>query len=324
MDKREWYEGECMKTFLVTGAAGFIGAAITKRLLDEGYYVITIDNLTTGLKKNIPNGCEFIYGNDFDDETLNGLMDRDIDGIVHIAGQSSGEVSFSNPIYDLRTNTESTLKLLDFARKKNIEKFIYASSMAVYGDQDPNFVDEKSATVPKSFYAVGKLASENYMNIFSELGVQCTALRFFNVYGIGQNMENLKQGMVSIYLAMALKDHHIKIKGASDRFRDFVYIDDVVNAIWLAIHRKAGKKFEIYNVSSGTRKYVSEVIDGIQKRLEPNNISVEYITGTPGDQKGVYGNNKKIYQDLGWKPSYDFNSGLTLMVDWAKKDMESE
>ena len=177
-----------METLLVTGAAGFIGGAIAKRLLEEGYNVITIDNLTTGFKKNVPDGCEFIYGNDFDDEVLEGLKDRNIDGIIHIAGQSSGEVSFSNPVYDLRTNTESTLKLLDFARKKGVERFIYASSMAVYGDQDPDFVDERSATIPKSFYAVGKLASENYMRIFTQFGISCTALRFFNVYGVGQNI----------------------------------------------------------------------------------------------------------------------------------------
>lgn len=310
-----------METLLVTGAAGFIGGAIAKRLLEEGYNVITIDNLTTGFKKNVPDGCEFIYGNDFDDEVLEGLKDRNIDGVIHIAGQSSGEVSFSNPVYDLRTNTESTLKLLDFARKKGVERFIYASSMAVYGDQDPDFVDERSATIPKSFYAVGKLASENYMRIFTQFGISCTALRFFNVYGVGQNMENLNQGMVSIYLAMALKEHHITIKGEPDRFRDFVYIDDVVNAVWLALHRKCGNSFEIYNVSSGTKKYVSEIIKMIQKKLKPIDVSVEYTSGTPGDQHGVYGNNTKINKELGWRPFYDFDEGLSLMIDWAKNDV---
>ena len=117
-------------------------------------------------------------------------------------------------------------------KKTGCKEFIFASSMSTYGDHDPSLVSETTPTVPKSFYAVGKLASENYMRIYSDMyGIKCTALRFFNVFGIGQNMDNLKQGMASIYLAMAIRNQHITIKGSKDRFRDFVYIDDIVNAV---------------------------------------------------------------------------------------------
>ena len=219
-----------MGIYLVTGAAGFIGSAIAKNLIEENNNVVTIDNFSTGFKRNVPEKVEIIEGNDFDETVLNKLNGRKFDAIIHIAGQSSGEISFEKPVYDLQTNAQSTLMLLNYARKTGCKNFIFASSMSVYGDHKERQVDETSSAVPKSFYAVGKLASENYMRIFSqEYGLKCTALRFFNVYGIGQNMENMKQGMASIYLAQAIKSKHIIIKGSGERFRDFVYISDVVD-----------------------------------------------------------------------------------------------
>ena len=304
--------------YLVTGAAGFIGSAIAKKLIDRGDKVITIDNLSTGNKREIPEEVIFIEGNDFDEKIIEKLDLYDFDAIIHIAGQSSGEVSFERPVYDLQTNAQSTLMLLDYARRHSIKKFIFASSMAVYGDQNSALVTEETIPMPKSFYAVGKLASENYMRIFSRMfDIQCTALRFFNVYGIGQNMQNLKQGMASIYLAMAIKDHHITVKGAKERFRDFVYIDDVVEAVLLSIERK-GNLFEIYNVSNKKICTVESIIELICNTL-PYEVTVEYISGTPGDQHGIYGDNSKIMKDLLWKPKWNFYDGMRAMIDWAQK-----
>jgi UDP-glucose 4-epimerase len=304
--------------YLVTGAAGFIGAAVAKRLIDMGNTVITIDNLSTGCIENIPKGVTFIQGNDYDEDVISRLEKYDIDAIIHIAGQSSGEISFEKPVYDLQTNVQSTLMLLKLAQERGIKKFLFASSMSVYGDQQDEYVNETFLPTPKSFYAVGKLASENYMRIFSqEYGIKCTALRFFNVYGVGQNMGNLKQGMASIYLAMALKDNHITVKGAKDRFRDFVYIDDVVDAVIKALDRTNGGLYEFYNVSTGQKQTVEEVINVITNELNTG-VTVEYVEGTPGDQHGIYGNNEKIKNDLSWTPKYDFKSGMKKMTDWAK------
>lgn len=306
-----------MKTYLVTGAAGFIGSAIARKLLDEGNKVVTIDNLSTGKREAIPQGCIFIEGNDFDDEVIRQLNVYKFDSIIHIAGQSSGEISFENPVYDLQTNTQSTLMLLDYAKRTGCKEFIFASSMSTYGDHDPALVSESTPTVPKSFYAVGKLASENYMRIYSNMyGIKCTALRFFNVYGIGQNMDNLKQGMASIYLAMAIKDHHITIKGSKDRFRDFVYIDDVVNAVYKTMNRNKGNCFEIYNVSNCRKIHVHQIVDFIEKNL-PYKVTHEYVQGTPGDQNGVYGTYDKISENLGWKAETSFEEGMKKMIDWA-------
>lgn len=301
--------------YLVTGAAGFVGSAVVKRLIKAGHSCTTIDNLSTGVRDNIPTGCKFIFG-DVSDATLVGSLEAEnYDAIVHIAGQSSGEVSFDNPVYDLHTNTQSTILLLNLADKIGCTKFVYASSMSVYGDHEQPLCSECTLAVPKSFYAVGKLASENYMRIYANRGIACTALRFFNVYGPGQNMDNLRQGMASIFLAMAIRNHHITVKGDKDRFRDFIYIDDVVEAVIHSIERDAG--YEVLNVCTGIPTTVEEVINVIKKHL-PYDVSVEYVDGTPGDQFGIYGENKKLRELLGWQPTVKFEEGMTKMVAWAR------
>ena len=301
--------------YLVTGAAGFIGGAVAQRLIDQGNRVTTIDNLFTGVEERVPQECKFINGDVSDLAVIDLLKKEKFDAIIHMAGQSSGEVSFDNPVYDLHTNTQSTILLLRYALETGCKKFIYASSMSTYGDHNPPICSETTQTIPKSFYAVGKLASENYMRIYSEYGIACTALRFFNVYGIGQNMDNLRQGMASIYLSMALKNRHIHVKGSKERFRDFVYIDDVVNAVLASLERESG--YEYYNVCTGIPTTVERVVEKIKESL-PFDVSVEYSGSTPGDQFGIYGSNDKIREDLGWSPLNSFDDGMAKMIEWAR------
>jgi len=301
--------------YLVTGAAGFIGAAVAEKLIQEGHKVVTIDNLSTGYIDHIPEGVEFIQGSTSDKDVVDQLASYQLDAIIHIAGQSSGEISFEDPVYDLQTNCQSTVMLLDLAKKIGCKKFVYASTMSVYGDHNPPECDEGVSLVPKSFYAVGKIASEHYMRIYSqEFGLTCTALRLFNTYGVGQNMNNLKQGMASIYLAMAINQKKVSVKGSKDRFRDFVYIDDVVNAFLMSLQRENG--YEFFNVCTGHATTVENVIETIRENL-PYPIEVEYLSGTPGDQFGIYGSNKKIKEKLGWVPLIEFKDGMKRMIEWA-------
>jgi UDP-glucose 4-epimerase len=229
-----------MGRYLVTGVAGFIGAAVARALLARGDTVVGLDNLSTGYRENVPQGVEFFEG-DCQDARLYAevLPQGAYDAIVHIAGQSSGEISFDDPVYDLRTNTESTLLLLRFALAHNCARFVYAGTMSVYGVQPNEPVTEEAPTFPQSFYGVGKLASEHYLRLYEQYGVRSTVLRLFNVYGEGQNMKNLRQGMVSIFMAMMVDDGHIHVKGNPNRYRDFVYIDDVVSAFLLALDRES-------------------------------------------------------------------------------------
>lgn len=302
--------------YLVTGAAGFIGAAVAEKLILAGNEVTTIDNLSTGYIEHIPNGVTFIEGNTFDKTAIDKLKYQKFDAIIHIAGQSSGEISFENPVYDLQTNCQSTLMLLEYAKESGCDKFIYASTMSVYGDHVPYECTEDTELIPNSFYAVGKLASEHYMRIYSnQYGLACTALRLFNTYGEGQNLNNLKQGMVSIYLAMALKEGKIVVKGSKDRFRDFIFIDDVVDAFLKALDRKCG--YDVFNVCTGKPTTVEDVINSLLLQLDTK-VDVQYIEGTPGDQFGIYGNFEKISEALDWKARTSFDEGIKSMVKWAK------
>lgn len=307
-----------MGRYLVTGAAGFIGAHLARTLMEQGNECITIDNLSTGFVENIPDGCGFIQGNTYDPEVISSLKGP-FDAIFHIAGQSGGMTSFDDPTYDMNSNITATLRLLDWARQNGCRRFVYASSMSVYGDENLCPVTESGGKLqPKTFYAIGKIASEQYMKIYTQFGLECVALRFNNTYGCGQNMKNLRQGMVSIFLAQAVKNHHIHVMGDKNRFRDFVHVDDVVSACILAGTKPVTNAYAAYNVATNRKTTCGELVDMIRARL-PYDVTVQYEGSTPGDQFGIYCTYDKIRQEFGWEPKVTLERGLDEMVDWAQK-----
>lgn len=305
-----------MGKYLVTGAAGFIGGAIAEKLLLQGHKVWTIDNLNTGYNENIPDGVVFIEGACQDESSIAKLNSLHFEAILHFAGQSSGEVSFDNPVYDLRTNTESTLRLIKYGLETGCRRFVYASSMSIYGTVADEPIAENHETLPLSFYGVGKLASENYLRIYESKGLKFTALRFFNVYGPGQNMQNLRQGMVSIFLKQLLEHDNIIVKGPLDRFRDFVYIDDCVD-FTTGIIEDERTYGGVYNVGTGVRTSIEELLE---KMMKISGIRKEIVIeqGTPGDQKGIYADVSLAESELAFKYKYDLDEGLSKMIEWAK------
>jgi len=307
------------KKYLVTGAAGFIGSAIAKKLINRNNDVWTIDNLTTGSENNLPGGINFIKGNCQDDKSIKQLMNTKFNAIIHFAGQSSGEISFDDPAYDLRTNCESTLKLIEYGLSTGCSRFIYASSMSVYGDVPDKPIPETYSCKPLSFYGIGKLASEHYLRIYRSKGLQPTALRIFNVYGPGQNLLNLRQGMVSIYLAQMLKDKKIIVKGSKNRFRDFIYIDDVVRLTIMILDSKLGIGMN-YNIGTLIKTMVSDLLDKLIKHHDKE-IKVQCIDPTPGDQLGIIANTELLNNNFEINDLVDFNSGLKNMVNWAKNSI---
>lgn len=310
------------KTYLVTGAAGFIGSILAKKLVDEGNTVVTVDNLSTGYRTNIPEGVIFIEGNCQDQAIIDHLKQWKFEAVFHIAGQSSGEVSYDDPVYDLQTNTQSTLQLLQMCVKTGCNKFIYASSMSVYGQVSEVFMPVKESEVcpkPESFYGIGKLASEHYLRLYqAQYGIATASLRLFNVYGPGQNLENMRQGMVSIFLAQALKTGSVHVKGSADRFRDFVYIDDVISAFLKAEYYLSKDTNLVLNICTEKKHTVAEVINFIVSEVSET-IKVKYEGSTPGDQFGIFGSNAHAQKVLEWKPKTDMKDGMKNMLNWAKQ-----
>ena len=304
-----------MSTFLVTGAAGFIGSAVSRALISRGVKVVTIDNLSTGSTKNIPEGVEFFEGDCSDPDIYNILPNYKYDAILHIAGQSSGEISFDDPIYDIKTNTESTLLLLKFALQKKCNRFVYASTMSVYGEPLESQVDENTVCEPKSFYGVGKLASEHYLRIYKAYGIDSTSLRLFNVYGPGQNLVNHRQGMVSIFLAQLINSKSIHVKGSGERFRDFIFIDDVVE-VFINCLKKTESYGEIINVGTGIKTSINELIENLFFASNTK-VPIKFSGNTSGDIHGVYADIKKSQSLLGKNEFIPIDRGLKKMWQWA-------
>ncbi|MCK4824153.1 NAD-dependent epimerase/dehydratase family protein, partial [bacterium] len=225
---------------------------------------------------------------------------------------------FDDPGYDLKTNCLSTLLLADWCLRQKISRFIYTSSMSIYGDQEVQPVQESSMPSPKSFYGVGKLTSESYLNIYVNMGLNVTLLRLFNVYGPGQNMENLRQGMVSIYMAYILKDEELLVKGSPDRYRDLVYHADVIDAYMMCLNnpKSYGKA---YNVASGVRTHVRELLNAELKAFgyDPSDYPIKFADSTPGDTFGIDANIDEIKNDIGWQPKVSLSEGLKRMAEWA-------
>ena len=306
------------KHIVVTGGAGFIGCHIASRLLSDGYKVTILDNLSTGKEENIPQGANFIKTDLGVESSYDLFKDITYDAVFHLAGQPSGEASFKDPIYDFRSHAMSTFWLLQWCRKMKISRFMYASSMSVYGD--PNYlpVDEAHIHQPKTFYAAAKISAEAYIRLYQALGVNITIFRLFSVYGPGQNLDNKMQGMVSIYLSYFLEDKPVIVRGSSERFRDFIYIDDVVD-VWLKSFENPVTYGKVYNIANGQKTKVKDLLDILKNLFGNKNYPVRYRNGTIGDQFGIVADIKRVTQDLGWRPRVKLQTGLKKMVEPEKK-----
>ena len=301
---------------IITGVAGFIGSHIAKKFILEGHKVIGIDDLSNGKINNIPSEVDF-YKVDLADVNCIKKIPKGCQMILHLAGQSSGEISFYDPIGDIKKNTISTLNLINYGIENNIDRFLYASSMSVYGDFDCSLggVTEDNLLKPISCYGIGKLASEQYLHVFKHK-IPFVSLRMFNVYGPGQDLENMKQGMVSIYLSQAIKFQKILIKGSLLRFRDFIYIDDVVEIWYRAAFSENSLNKEI-NVGTGTKTSVEELINLIKDITNISEINIS--SETPCDQLGIYSDSANLKRILSYIPKTSLKEGLNLFHKWAKR-----
>jgi UDP-glucose 4-epimerase len=302
---------------LVTGGAGFIGGKLSVNLLNRGHDVVVIDNMATGLKTNLDPRANFFEIGAESPTIFDLLKGFKFDAIAHLGGNSSGEIGELNPVHDVHWNVASTLNLLSFSQKFGISKFVYASSMGVYGQPD-GFAPllESSVCAPISIYGAGKICAENYLKLYAQRGIDTLALRMFNVYGPGQNLSNPKQGMISIYMEQRLKSPKVVVKGSLDRLRDFVYIDDVVDAWTKALEGSPVRGFAALNLATGIASTVRDVLGHLESVAGPTDIEVH--DPTPADQRAVVGSPILAMKILNWQSNTGLSEGISKMWKWAK------
>jgi UDP-glucose 4-epimerase len=306
-----------VEKILVTGVAGFIGSHLARRLLAEGYEVVGVDDLSGGELANVPAGLEFIQG-DLALAATMARIPRDCRRILHLAGQSSGEISFDDPVADLQKNAISTLNLIRYGIDNRCERIVYASSMSVYGSVEDAPIAETHSCAPLSCYGVGKHAAEGYLRIYGSR-LPAVVLRMFNVYGPGQNLKNLRQGMVSIYLAQALVTGRIEVKGSIDRFRDCIFIDDVVET-WVRASGSPAALGRTLNVGTGVKTTVGTLLTRICEQVPGSEYFVQ--GGTPGDQSGIYADPRALRACLGLENFTPLATGLARFVEWARDSLK--
>jgi UDP-glucose 4-epimerase len=296
---------------IITGGNGFLGHNLSKKFLEKNHEVVIIDS-----KKNNSSAAKFIRCDLTDERSLNKIKIKKKNIILHCAGQPSAAKSFEDPILDLKVNILGTLNILKWAKKNNTTKIIYASTFNVYEENIKNFkLKETSPCKSKSLYSVSKKAAEDYIiNYGSYIGLRWNILRMFNIYGPGQDPKNKFLGMISIFLNMARSNKKIFIKGSLDRFRDFIYIDDVVEA-WYKVALSEKNYNKVYNLGTGKKTYIKDLLKKIIK-ITKSTSTIKQLDATPGDFKGCYADVNNLKKDFNFQSKTNLNLGIKNFNKW--------
>ncbi|MEM2918877.1 MAG: GDP-mannose 4,6-dehydratase [Candidatus Altiarchaeota archaeon] len=300
---------------LVTGGAGFIGSQIVDKLVELGNYVVIIDNLSTGKKENLNKKAKFYKADICSEKIFEIFKKENFDVVIHQAAQTSVICSEKNPEFDAKVNVLGTINLLECCRKFSVEKFLYASSAAIYGNPKYFPIDEAHPKEPISVYGMNKYVAELYLKFYNSIyGIRYISLRYSNVYGPRQNYEN-ESGVVTIFLNKLINGEKPTIYGNGSQTRDFIYIDDVVNANILAIGKKISGEF---NISTNKETSIIALYKKIQKILGID-ISPKYAKGRNVEIFRSVLDNRKAIKELGWKPKISIEEGLRRTIGYMKK-----
>jgi len=308
---------------LVTGAAGFIGSHIVNRLLDEGYDVVGIDNLSNGVLTNVAetnraNSAkdmrEFVL-NDFASEfILERIRAQEFDVVCHQAALPRVSYSVEHPSETNDINVGGTVRLLD-ACKGNIKRFIFASSSSVYGDTDVLPTSEKLPKNPKSPYALQKSIIEDYCQLFYRLyELESVCLRYFNVFGPRAKGEGAYATAVAAWLYALKHGTHLRSDGDGEQSRDLCYIDNVVQANLAAITSNVCLNGSVYNIACNDRTTNNEILEYLKKRFK--NLEIVHAPERAGDVKHTQADISAARKDLGYEPSVKFWDGLERTIDY--------
>ena len=301
------------KRALVTGGAGFIGSHIVKRLIGLGIETVVLDNLSMGLRENVPKKARLIIGDILDYSMLKKAM-AGVDIVFHNAAKVSIRNSFNNFYEDANVNVMGTVNVLKAMAEKKAKKIIYASSMAVYG-RNSLPISESGILEPISVYGVGKLAAEKYcllMGKINNFSVVC--LRYFNTYGPGQTLTPYV-GVITIFINRLLKRQAPIIFGNGEQARDFIHVDDVAEANILSMEKDLRQG--ILNVGSGRGTRVNKIARLLIEKINPA-IRPKYTASKVGEPADSIADIKRAQSLLGFKPGPKLQDRIDEVINWIK------
>ncbi len=306
-----------MITYLVTGGAGFIGSHLVEGLLkwpDSGA-VRVLDDLSSGDIENLAavrDRMAFVYGDMRDSNCLTRAV-QGVDVIFHLAAQVSVPKSLKDPLMTHSVNATGTLRLLQAARDAGVKRVVFSSSCAVYGDEPTLPKVETMLPCPKSPYAVSKLAAEGYCQNFTEhFGLETVVLRYFNVYGPRQDPSSPYSGVISIFTDRLSKGQPATIFGDGEQSRDFVYVQDVVNAN-LAAAQVLEAAGQVFNIGTGQPVTIIQLYNLVAQELGVD-IRPAFAPERVGDIRHSYGKIEKAAIYLHWRPEVMLNDGLKQTI----------
>ncbi len=302
---------------LVTGGAGFIGSHVVDTLIDNGYEVIVVDDLSTGYLHNIHPQARF-YQMDIRSPEMAKLFERERpDYVDHHAAQMNVRRSVSDPLFDAEVNILGSLNLIQCAVRFQVRKFIYISSGgAVYGEPEYLPCDESHPINPICQYGVSKHTVEHYLYLYRHhYGLNYAVLRYPNVYGPRQDPYG-EAGVVAIFTGQMLRGEPVTINGSGEQTRDFVFVQDCAQANVQLLHKGQDR---IYNLGSGIGTSVNQIFDCL-KEITHYPHDAHYGPPKLGETSYIYLDASRAQEELGWKPTVSLEEGLRQVVDYFVRE----
>jgi UDP-glucose 4-epimerase len=301
-----------MATYLVTGGCGFIGSHLAHALTTAGHRVRIVDDLSTGRVENPPPKAEVIRADVADAASVARAI-RGVDGCFHLAAVASVQRSNEAWLETHRVNAGGTICVLEAARAAQVP-VVFASSAAVYGDQTTPRADESSPPAPLTAYGADKFASELHARVATLVhGVPTLGLRFFNVYGPGQNPSSPYSGVISIFIHRALQEAELDIYGDGQQVRDFVYVQDVVRFLLAGI-AAVGKEARVFNVCTGIATSICELAATIGS-IRDARVRLRFHPPRAGDIRRSLGSAERAASQLGVRSQVRLRAGLRATME---------
>jgi UDP-glucose 4-epimerase len=301
----------------VTGGAGFIGSHISEALVRRGHRVRVVDDFSTGYRRNLRDGVEFIQG-DLSEPGVARQAVAGMDYVLHQAAIPSVPRSVDSPVESHRANVDAMLQVLIAARDARVKRVVFAGSSSVYGDQPALPKSEAMPTRPLSPYALQKLMSEMYGQMFTKLyGLETVTTRYFNVFGPRQDPGSPYSGVISLFIKALSEGTQPVIYGDGGQTRDFTYVSNVVDGVILAAETP-GVAGEVFNVATNNRTSLNQLLATL-KKIFGSNVEPVFKEARAGDVHDSQADISKAGRMLGYRPTVGLEEGLRQTVEWYRQ-----